>query len=323
MIVIVIMKKLIKIIQLIFGFCKSLIVYKYYSMKFKKIDFFQYKTLANPNFCCIRGFASSTHYGNHLAVSHLIHKRINFIREYIEHGVSFYSNPECVRLLGYIDRKGIKTVYTFSEQRVDTINEYLKTHNLHRKIVPVGPYILGANHHKSTEELVSIKKQAGRILLVFPTHSCETNEVNYSVEFLINKIKERRNEFNTVFVCLYWMEVLKYPQVASLYEAQGYTVVSAGHRSDPLFLSRLKDIISLSDMVFTNGIGTHIGYSICLSKPVCFINEDLNKSDIFHEDEGIKSVREKLIKLFSDFSQTITHEQIAFTEYYYGKWERI
>lgn len=307
-----------KFVRLVFNFCKSCILYLHYSCKYRKVDFFCYKELADPRFCSPNHFAGSTAYGNYKAIKHSEHKRINFLRDYIEHGVSFYSDPENVRLLGPFDRRGVRNIYTFSEKRANLINEYLKAHHLYRNVIPVGPYILKASNHLTHTKLDTIQKKYGKILLVFPSHSSVDYEANFSIDLLLHKIDKVKKDFDSVFVCLYWMNILKQPQLIKQYEAEGYIVVSAGHGCDPHFLSRLKDIISLSDMVLTNGLGTHIGYSICMNKPVYYINDISTKTKI----ADIELVKNKCNLLFGEYSHKITPEQIDFVESYWGKWDR-
>ena len=68
-----------------------------------------------------------------------------------------------------------------------------------------------------------------------------------------------------MLVCLYYRDILNgnYAQ----YEEAGFTVVTAGYREDCLFLSRLRSLISISDLTMSNSVGTHVGYCVYMGKP--------------------------------------------------------
>ena len=55
-------------------------------------------------------------------------------------------------------------------------------------------------------------------------------------------------------------------------------VVTAGYIMDPLFLSRLKSIIQLSDLTMSNNVGTHLGYCIYLNKPHWIVRQKIGNT---------------------------------------------
>ena len=113
-----------------------------------------------------------------------------------------------------------------------------------------------------------------------------------------------------------------HPEYVEKYKSEGFVVVSNGHRSDPQFLSRQKDLIELSDMMMTNGLGTHIGYSICMNKPVYFYKQkiqlkaddgkSISDSNILNETEA------EFVSIFDKFAFEITEEQKSLVKYYWG-----
>ena len=227
---------------------KSVFSYIYYTLKLHKTDFFQYKKLVNPSYDTIWGFTSVLLYGNWKAIAKL--KGIRFLTEYLEHGTVFYTNVESAEYPGYINRKGIKKIYTFSEIRKALLDEYLKQHNLtDRTVVAVGPYIKGAKHFYSSKILQDLKQKYGRILLVYPSHSIETVKVKYDLERMSKAIESVRSHFDTVFISLYWKDILDKTEEVNFYEKCGYIVVCSGHRSDPQFLSRQKDLMFLEKLL--------------------------------------------------------------------------
>lgn len=305
----------------IYHFFSSTIKYLYFSYRCKNIDFFDYRNLLKWDFTPPKFFNSVFLYGNYKAIANLQKKHFNFLTDYLEHGVCFIDNAESARLLGYIDRKQIKNIYTFGPFRHNLIKIYFEKKGLKKNIIEVGPYILGASNFYKSEKLSLIKEKYGKILLVYPQHSIENHIVNYEIDSLIREINTRKSHFDSIFVCLYWKDIIEHPKYVERYESEGFVVVSNGHRSDPQFLSRQKDLIMLSDMMMTNGIGTHIGYSICMNKPVYFFKQKIQI------DTKAKEVSKNLISetellfstVFADFSFMITEEQKEITKYYWGE----
>jgi len=308
-------------------FIKSIIIYKYYSLKFRKTDFLNNKKLANPKFSSPKFFTSVFLYGNYKAIAKIKNKKFNFITEYLEHGTYYEDNPNSAEQMGYINRSLIKTVYTFSERRKKVLEEYLKIKNLTRNIIPVGPYILGCNNFHSSNELQLLKQKYGKTLVVFPSHSIEYAKSEYDGNTLLEEIQRIKQNFDSILMCFYWMDIIE--KRHELYEKAGFTIVTAGHRSDPNFLPRLKDIIQLSNLTMSNNVGTHVGYSICLNKPHYLFSQTLkyNITTNPFAPDGIKNIDSSNINqlfasYFGKFSFEITTEQINFIEEYWGAWSK-
>jgi hypothetical protein len=283
--------------------------------------------LANPKFIEPKFFNASYHYGCFKAVEKFTKKRFSLIRDYVEHGVIFIEDIESVKRAGYVDRKFIKRIYTFGEWRKAMIEKFLESQNIRNlKVFAIGPYISGVDFFKSIEELVRIKKEFGKTLVVFPSHSIEALQSNYDLdEFVteIQRVKKERN-FNTVLICLYWADIIIGRDV--FYLEKGFKVVTNGHRSDPYFLNRQKDLLYLADHTMSNNIGSYIGYSIFMKKPHYLYkqnpqymwkdsNQELKQPMSHYEALDI------LQKVFGSFSSEITEEQLQVVEKYWGKWE--
>lgn len=254
-------------------------------------------------------------------------KRFNLITDYLEHGLCFTETIESARTMGYVNRPLIKNIYTFGNRRKEVIEGYLKRNGLKgRKVNAIGPYILGASNFYDKDKLDEIKSKYGKILLVYPCHSFENNNVSYDADYLIEEIGKIRDGFDSVFLCLYWKDIKQSPELVELYKKAGFYIVCNGHRSDPYFLSRQKDLIQLSDLMLTNGIGTHIGYSVCMKKPVWFVKQpmhyvdDKKKSVEIHK--SVIEAEDRIQKAFGDFSFEITKEQVELVEEYWGTWKR-
>jgi hypothetical protein len=305
-------------------FIKSIITYKYYSRKFKNVDYFEYKTLADPRLIEPKHFNCVHHYGHHKVIAKYKGKPFNFLTEYVEHGLSFMLEPEMVIVLGYINRPLIKKVYTYGELRKTAAEEYSKINNLKRKVIDIGPYIKYVDFFKPKEELMRIKQKYGKILLVFPSHSISTIKSQYDIDVFINAINAVKHHFDTVFVCLHWVDILNGKD--TLYKAHGFTIVTSGSAADPRFLNRHKDLIFLSDHTMSNNLGTYIGYSICMGKPHYLFKQEtryiINESNTeLNLPASYYEAMARFRHCFSTFSPEITPEQIALVEQYWGKWD--
>ncbi|MDR3048075.1 MAG: hypothetical protein LBU51_10810 [Bacteroidales bacterium] len=302
-------------------FIKSFIIYKYYANKLKDVDYFDYKKLVNPKFNTPNHFTSVCLYGNYKAIAKLKKSRFHFLTEYLEHGASLSQNPEEVTLFGYIDRPFIKKVYTFANARKAVIEEYLRKHQLKREVFAVGPYIQGVDFFKTKEQLLELKQKYGRILLVFPSHSIENLQADFNADNLVEEILRIKDDFDSVFVCMYWKDALDETK-CSFYEKYGFKIVTAGHRSDPHFLNRFKDLIFLSTHTMSNNWGTHIGYSICLNKPHYLYHQEIKYKTKDSQEQCVSNnIKNMFNVVFGKYTKNITPEQIELVEKYWGTWK--
>ena len=306
----------------IFKFLIGLPNYLYHNHKVKNIDYFDYRRLVSSNHKIPYGFGSVLNYGNWKAVARLKGSAFNFLTEYLEHGVSFFQTIDSAEYLGYINRKGIKKIYTFGEFRKKVLENYLQVNNINdRKVITVGPYIKGADFFYDEAKRNEIKKKYGKILLVFPAHSFFEVKTHYEAKSLIDFIESKRDMFESVFMCMYWKDLLEKTEEVKYYESMGYIIVCNGHRHDPRFMSRQKDLLQLADMVVTNEISNCIGYAVSMGTPVFYFDQvvDITLQRIDTIDDSKELARKACKKIFSNFSFEITPEQRSFVEYYWGK----
>ena len=316
------------IIRKFFRFVSTTTNYLYYNHKVRNIDYFDYEKLVYPNHKVPYGFASVLNYGNWKAVAKLKGSRFNLIKDYLEHGLSFFEDINAVPAIGYIDRKTIRTIYTYSDKRKETIEQYLKSRNFQKKVIAVGPYVLGADFFHSEKELKEIKDKHGKILLVIPVHSMEGASAQYSANDFIEKILEIRDKFNSIFICAYWKDLLSTDPFIELCKKNNFTIVSNGHRSDPMFLSRQKDLIFLSDMIMTNGIGSYIGYGISMNRPVYYYDQEYQyqlednpfENLVKNNEEHLTQIKHKFGVIFGQPTFEISEEQKQFIQEYWGSW---
>lgn len=244
----------------------------------------------------------------------------NILQDYldIEHGMSFqdvipFSESENEKYTGYI---------TMGKYR----KELLKKYQL--PVFTVGPYIAYAQAYYSKDKQKKIKDIWGRTLLVFYSHSTEWSVRDYNNDAIFERIEKCKYEFQTIVLCVYWADVNR--DYIERFEQMGVKVVCCGFRSDNNFLSRQKSLLELSDAVLTNGLGTHIGYSIYMGKPVTFIETVVTNvqkvEDIIEKDDKVVEVlrknKEKFLKVFGNkngsVNDSISQEQYNLCNSFFG-----
>lgn len=227
----------------------------------KQLGIFEYKKLSKP----LKNYSFQIYNGNNT------YGILNELKKYssfkgvekiaIEHG---YYVGDFI----YSDEILYTGLITFSKERSQIINIKSK-----KKIgYEIGPYIYYAKSYYNDKEILELKEKLGKTLLVFPSHSLECVDICQS-NFLLEKIEELKNEYETIMICMYYADIQK--GLNKLYENRGYKIVTAGHRYDIYFLSRLKSIIMLADYTISNIFGTHTIYSTFLNKPHTIFTEEL------------------------------------------------
>ncbi len=202
--------------------------------------------------------------------------------------------------------KTTKGVLTFNEIRCELLKS--KTG---KPAYAIGPYIHYADSLLNEKEIQDLKKDLGKTLLFFPSHSCVELTAEYNDDAVINEVKQFAKEhgFDTVLVNLFYYDVL-YKNYADAYRNAGFKLSTAGHRYDLNFVSRLKSIIMLSDYVVGNDFGTNIGYCIYLNKPFYILKNNML--------DGKKGMFRQIGDIFTSYFESITKEQYDMCAKYWG-----
>lgn len=283
-------------------------------------DLFDYKTIAQPlpnsydeicpdNNCFGIGYCIRNYCG--LKISH--------INAFVEHGYFFgqYVSDQETKSFA-------KVILTFGDIRKKHIES-----RINKKAVPIGPYIHYAPDYLSPEQYAQKKKELGRVLLVFFSHSGTGCSVEFDVDYIISKIESIRDDFDTVVISLFWSDIKE--EITAKLEEMGYRVFSAGHRYDYQFLSRVKTMISLADVTMSNCISTHIAYCSYLKKPHWFVDQDIiAKAETKKAKDNIRIgtqitndpvaivERDEIASAFKLYSKELTDEQRLVCEKYFG-----
>jgi hypothetical protein len=231
-----------------------------------------------------------------------------------------------------------KRVITFSSNRKRDIEEKLPT----KRAVPIGPYIHYAKGVLDASSFVVLKKQLGKVLLVFPAHSVLNVEASFDVNLFLDEVERIKTAYDTVLVSLYFIDA-KNLEARRVYEERGFRIVTSGHRYDLYFISRQRSLIELADMTMSNEVGTHVGNCIHLGKPhyifqqkterisqkkgelerhsSLFTTEEMNLVeiqkaevlDVFSQfnDRGISALQRQIVDKYWGLSETKTAEELA------------
>lgn len=281
----------------------------------KRYSIFEYKQLAEDMPLITQEYGYNAFYG----LADIVKRSMNLPLDrpfdgIIEHGLYIYQDDTHEM----VDHKDVVYVMGLFRQA------FLQKTFPEKRIYSIGPFIQYAESFHSEAWIQKKKKELGKTLLVFPSHSSHHVTMSFDIDAFIDKIEEIRSQytFQSVLVCLYWKDILMHLDERFL--GHGYRFVTAGHIYDPCFLHRLKSIFLLADVAMGNTIGTNIGYSIACGVP--YYLQDIT---VTHTGEDVKERNIKELDLWKEgqsclsiYREDISPETVAFVEKYWGKWKR-
>lgn len=208
-------------------------------------------------------------------------------------------------------------------------SSHIKEILLETKISSVGTYSIGAPffYAKSLltpEDIALEKKRLGHNLLAFPMHSTHFKDNDYELDNFIQVLKEERKRFDTVRICLYWRDFQR--GTMNRFIQEGFECVCCGHMFDLLFLERQKSLIAIADATISNGVGSHIGYSVFLNKGHWLIPDDFLLTDNTYGAAEIEMEIKRTSQSYSSIKKAfmnncdyeITNEQMSLVDDYWG-----
>ena len=241
------------------------------------------------------------------------------LNAYIEHGLFLGSYVAKDTNIWYPNK-----VITFGDYRE---KQLIKKTN--KQIIKIGPYIHYADDYIDETEFNILKKELGRLLLVFPSHPPTGASSNYDIHEFISEIEKIKNNYDTVVISLFYSEI-KNQTLLNLYLNNGYKIFTSGNRYDPYFMSRQKTMIKLADMTISNKVGTHVGYCIFLEKPHWIFPQDDSYKAInttgkqnmsfrdYDEADSLVKAQNEITQQFISYSLNITDSQIKVINKYWG-----
>lgn len=220
---------------------------------------------------------------------------------------------------------------TWEKEKLEKVNlvwskavlKMFKQFTSNDNIYPIGAPFFYANSILSEEEISVEKARLGKNLLAFPMHSSHNVDTNYDPRTFIEVLKEEKKHYDTVRVCLYWKDLLR--GEAEVYLKNGFECVCCGHIFDINFLRRQKALFEICDATISNGIGSHVGYSIFMKKPHRLIDDvyefvdrkgkdGAELADV-HRKKNFLSVKKAFLNCPN---YKITPEQIEMVDKYWG-----
>ena len=175
----------------------------------------------------------------------------------------------------------------------------IKKTNCFSLLFDIGPFIHYAKKIYSEEDEKALKKEYGRTVLIYPTHTYEKSEIDGRVlDRYKEMIRHYSESFDTILFCIYWHDVLDdtFQKISNIPKVK---LVSCGLRSDKRFLSRTKTLISLADLIVGTHVGTYLGYALYMKKKIEYfeLNENIREYGEMTGEETLTEIKNKdLIK---------------------------
>ncbi len=295
------------------GWCKALLDHSVL-VRLKKVGVFEVDELVKLG-CRLRNTR-----GQHYGIKVVLFEHIDSLRKLklsVEHGVYFCADVLEIDIKR-VSRNSHSCLITFGDFRAAKIQKWAARNEKKFLCAKVGPYIHYANPFYGSDETGRLKARLGRMLLVFPAHGYERAEVRYDIDAFIFEVKKISSSYKSVCVSMYWHDFLD--GKSEPYEAEGWEIVSAGHRSDPYFLQRQRSLIELSDMTISNMVGTHVGYCVSLGKPHYIFSQMVENSEVIATiGETMLPQLKDVHAAFAEFDDAISSKQKDIVEFYWGK----
>lgn len=233
----------------------------------------------------------------------------------IEHGVYFGEDESKIGFNTEWEVGNIITYGTYRERLLKRLYPYFNVES-------IGPRI----HYAEMDvdyynELKSKIDSTKKTITVFPAHSLEGEQAEYNIDKLISNVKNVSDPIGVknILISLHPSDIKHGLQ--SEFEKRNLIVVSSG-TDEYRFLPRQKAIYKISDLTYSNSLGTHIGYSIYMRTP-----HILQPESMISRPEA-ETLTPTFLKEESDFAKMfsgdgnpfeITSEQIEFYDYYFGE----
>ena len=274
----------------------------------KDYSFEQFQTICHdigePNY--YGGFFSLLHYSG---LKMFLPPKKFTIQHGILYGVSTWIMGQKVDV-SLVWSKKIKEMYE------NTIND--------RKIIAIGAPFFYSESLLSENQIEQEKKRLGKNLLAFPMHSTYFIDTIYDYKNFIGVLNQQRKFFDNVRVCLYWRDIQK--GIDKMYKEEGFECVCCGHMFDMFFLPRLKSLLEIADCTISNGVGSHIGYSVYMNKPHYLVPDDYSINDIIgnagREEMIIKQNSQNYKEIYDGFinnrNYVIDKSHIGIADKYWG-----
>ena len=186
----------------------------------------------------------------------------------------------------------------------------------------IGAPFLYADSILTEQELYEEKKRLGYNVLAFPMHSTHFVDKEFDPRNFLKILHNEKKRFDSVRICLYWKDIQQ--GKAKLYIDEGFEVVCAGHMFDQFFLQRQKSLFKIADATISNGLGSHIGYSLIENRPHCIVSDDYFLKDVVgndgKEEMRLLSNSKDYFEILSQFENNIDYKITSSQNQIIDKW---
>lgn len=229
---------------------------------------------------------------------------------HVEHGVYFGDRRKIVR--SNIEEWQLGSIISFGESRLKILKELYPDYYIDF----IGPRI----HYAETDqeyykELYDQIDHTGRVLTLYPAHSLATDKSCYDSSLFLQQADTLAEKIGakTIMISLHPSDYLHHLDL----EFQNKNLIFVGGGPDSFrFLPRLRAIFELSDLTFSNALGTHVGYSIYMGTPHVMnleSNHNLDSDTLFEQEQST------FASVFNgDKPLIISDEQKSLCDYYFG-----
>ena len=206
------------------------------------------------------------------------------------------------------------SLVTFGRYRYEILRSKVR-----KPVFMVGPYIAYAEPYYDKEKRNKLKKKNGRTLQVLPAHGTDESGVTRAQDSDIAKVRMLAKDYQTVIVNAFWWNIND--PIIKKFAAEGYHISSAGFRDDVRFLSRLRTLIELADLVVGDDVGTHVGYTLALGVPYHQIplgtSVDPPRGVSQYEYRRVEGIKSNLGSLFLEANEILS-DQVEVCEPFWG-----
>lgn len=232
----------------------------------------------------------------------------DYIYALIEHGVYFGENTNKI---GGLEDWDMGSIITYGDSRINLLKKIYPDYH----IVGVGPRIHYADVDLDYyEEIKSKIDTRGKTMVLYPHHSLYQKAAIYNVDSFIESASKIAKELNikNVLVSLHPADISH--GFNKIYDGRRFLTVTGGKQMN--FLPRMKAILKVADITYSNTLGTHIGYSVYEGKPVVM---DISSYQRNFGNDVYEKEQQTFAKLFNGINPyTITKEQWELCDYYFG-----
>ena len=184
-----------------------------------------------------------------------------------EHGNIFWSPPRREHSQ-WVKRHAGKHILVFSKFREKQLNSY------GINATAIGPFLHYAKLPcKENFSVDKYRNELGKTLVHFPvfrkTSDDETQKITFAEHVeTIKQLEQIKNEqkFDTILICLKSNDIFPYRTRIQLYKNKGFYFVCCGGVTSSAFLSHLKFLMEIADLVTTNYFSTIVGYAYLFQK---------------------------------------------------------